>query len=176
MIGLSKRATLSHMQIIASAERHIDAPPGRVYHCIRDFREHHPRFLPPQFSNFQVESGGVGAGTAHSFTMNLGGRATDYRVRVGEPDPGRVLIESDPSRRMLTTFTVDPEMGGGSLVRIETRWFTNGFPGFIERLIAPRMLRRVYRAELNLLDRYARDTPPPISHGRDAGRGVVAII
>jgi len=164
------------MQITASAERRIDAPARRVYHYIRDFRDHHPRFLPPQFSNFQVESGGVGAGTIHSFTMTLGGRATEHRVRVGEPEPGRVLIESDPSRRMLTTFTVDPEMDGGSMVRIETRWFTDGLKGFVERLVAPRMLRRVYRAELTLLNRYARDTPAPVSHGRGAGRGVVAIV
>lgn len=163
------------MQIIAAAERHIDAPASRVYHYIRDFREHHPRFLPPQFSNFQIESGGVGAGTVHSFTMTLGGRATEHRVRVGEPEPGRVLIESDPSRRMLTTFTVDPELDGTSRVRIETRWYTDGFPGFVEHLVAPPMLRRVYRAELNLLDRYARDTPP-VSHGRDAGRGAVALV
>ena len=164
------------MQITVTAERHIDAPARRVYHYIRDFREHHPRFLPPQFSNFQIESGGVGAGTVHSFTMTLGGRSTDYRVRVGEPEPGRVLIESDPSRRMLTTFAVDPEMDGRSRVRIETRWFTDGLRGLVERLVAPRMLRRVYQAELNLLDRYARDTPAPISHGRDAGRGVIAIV
>lgn len=164
------------MKIIVSAERRIDAPARRVYHYIRDFREHHPRFLPPQFSDFQVESGGVGAGTVHSFTMTLGGRATEYRVRVGEPEPGRVLIESDPSRRMLTTFTVDPEMDGGSRVRIETRWFTDGVQGVVERLVAPRMLRRVYQAELDLLDRYARDTPAPVSHGRDAGRGVIAIV
>jgi len=164
------------MQITASAERHIDAPARRVYHFIRDFREHHPRFLPPQFSDFQIESGGVGAGTVHSFTMTLGGRSSSYRVRVGEPEPGRVLIESDPSRRMLTIFTVDPEMDGGSRARIETRWFTGGLKGVVERIVAPRMLRRVYQAELNLLDRYARDTPAPISHGRDAGRGVIAIV
>jgi hypothetical protein len=124
------------MQIIASAERHIDAPSRRVYHYIRDFREHHPRFLPPQFSDLQIETGGVGAGTVHSFNMTLGGRTTGYRVRVGEPEPGRVLIESDPSRRMLTTFTVDADPGGGSRVRIETRWHANGVQGFFERLRA----------------------------------------
>src|SRR5688500_18232718 len=129
------------MQIIASAERHIDAPARRVYHYIRDFREHHPRFLPPQFSDFRIETGGIGAGTVHSFSMTLGGRTTEYRVRVGEPEPGRVLIESDPSRRMLTTFTVDSDGGGGSRVRIETRWHTNGVQGLVERLVAPRTLQ-----------------------------------
>jgi len=143
------------MQVIASAERRIGAPASRVYGYIADFREHHPNFLPPQFSDFEIESGGVGAGTVHRFRMTLGGRITEYRVRVGEPQPGRVLIESDPARRVLTTFTVDPEPGGGCLVRIETRWYAYGIHGLVERLAAPGMLRRVYRDELELLDRYA---------------------
>lgn len=163
------------MKITASAERNIDAPASRVFHYIRDFREHHPRFLPPQFSDFQIESGGVGSGTVHSFKMALGGRTSQYRVRVGEPQPGRMLIESDPSRRMLTTFTVDSELDGSSRVRVETRWHVDGFRGFIERLVAPRMLRRVYRAELNLLDRYARDELPARAHGVRTGRGIAAI-
>ena len=143
------------MQISASAERRIDAPARLVYEYIRDFRAHHPNFLPPQFSDFEVETGGVGAGTVHRFRMTLGGRTAAYRVRVGEPEPGRVLIESDPSRCMLTTFTVDKEPSGGSVVRIDTRWFSDGLQGLVERMVAPRMLRRVYREELLLLDQYA---------------------
>jgi hypothetical protein len=143
------------MKITASAERRIDAPARRVYEYIRDFRRHHPNFLPPQFTDFEVETGGIGAGTVHRFRMTLGGRTADYRVRVGEPEPGRILIESDPSRCMLTTFTVDPEPSGGSTVRIDTRWFADGIGGLVERMVAPRMLRRVYREELELLDRYA---------------------
>jgi hypothetical protein len=76
-------------------------------------------------------------------------------VRVGEPQPGRVLIESDPARRMLTTFTVDPEPDGRCRVRIETRWYADGIQGIAERMVAPRMLTRVYRDELKLLERYA---------------------
>ena len=124
---------------------------------IADFRQHHPNFLPSQFSDFEIETGGVGAGTVHRFRMTLGGRTTDYRVRVGEPIPGRMLIESDPRRRMLTTFIVDPQPDGGSLVRIETRWYTDGIKGIVERIVAPAMLRKVYREELRLLDRYARE-------------------
>jgi uncharacterized protein YndB with AHSA1/START domain len=43
-----------------SAERTIDAPPATVYSYLADMREHHPHFLPPAFSGFEVESGGVG--------------------------------------------------------------------------------------------------------------------
>jgi Polyketide cyclase / dehydrase and lipid transport len=144
------------MQITTAAERTIDAPAAHVYRLIRDFRLHHPNFLPPQFSDFEIETGGVGAGTVHRFRMTLAGRTTAYRVRVGEPQPGRMLIESDASRRMLTTFTVDPEPYGRTRVRIHTRWYTDGFAGFIERLVAPYLLARVYREELRLMDRYAR--------------------
>ena len=156
MWGCVPAADTGHMKISASAERHIHAPAGRVYGYIRDFREHHPKFLPPQFSDFTVESGGIGAGTMHSFKMTLGGRTTEYRVRVGEPEPGRVLIESAPAHCMLTTFTVDPDIDGGSIVRIETVWYSGGLQGAVERMVAPRMLRRVYEQELRLLDRYVR--------------------
>ena len=144
------------MQITDEAERTIDAPASHVYQLIRDFRQHHPNFLPPQFSDLEIECGGVGAGTVHHFRMTLAGRTSSYRVRVGEPDPGRMLIESDASRRMLTTFTVDPASGGRSRVRIHTRWYTDGFAGVVESLVAPTLLARVYREELRLLAQYAR--------------------
>jgi Polyketide cyclase / dehydrase and lipid transport len=148
------------MQIITAAERTIDAPPEHVYRLIRDYHQHHPRFLPSQFRDFQVEVGGVGAGTIASFTMTVAGRTTAYRVRVGEPQPGRMLIESDPARRVLTTFTVDRAPGNRSNVRIHTRWCAYGLGRFVERLVGPALLRRVYRAELELLDRYARGGLP----------------
>ena len=163
------------MQITVAAERVIDAPARRVYSYIADFRNHHPNFLPPQFSDLVVESGGIGAGTVHRFRMTLGGRTTDYRVRVGEPQPGRVLIESDPSRNMLTTFAVDPEPDGRTFVRIETRWYAEGLGGLVERLLAPRMLRKVYAEELELLDRYASDATPDTRPQVSTGKGVISL-
>ena len=161
MYGAAPSATVVSMKISASAERHIQAPAGRVYDYIRDFREHHPKFLPPQFSDFTVEAGGIGAGTLHSFKLTLGGRTTEHRVRVGEPEPGRVLIESAPANCMLTTFTVDADIDGGSIVRIETVWYSGGLQGAVEAMVAPRMLRRVYEQELRLLELYARSLQQP---------------
>jgi hypothetical protein len=105
--------------------------------------------------------------------MTLGGRRTDYRVRVGEPVPGRVLIESDPARRMLTRFTVEPEPGGASRVTIDTCWYADGLGGFVERLVAPRMLRSVYADELRRLDEYAQ-TAPAASGRAEVSRRVAA--
>src|SRR5438270_7382228 len=104
--------------IHVAAERTVEAPPEEVYSYLADLREHHPRFLPPAFSDLQIESGGVGAGTIFSVRLNAGGRSRAYRMQVAEPDPGRVITESDMDSSLVTTFTVEPQ-GGGSLVRIE---------------------------------------------------------
>ena len=47
------------------------------------------------FSDFKVEQGGVGAGAVHSFRLTAGGRTRAYRMRVDEPEPGRVFTETD---------------------------------------------------------------------------------
>jgi hypothetical protein len=124
-------------------------------------REHHPRVLPPAFSDFEVESGGVGAGTVTRFTLNTGGRSRSYRMQVAEPEPGRVLTESDTESTLVTTFTVEPAENG-SRVQISTTWEgAGGIGGFFERTFAPRVLRRLYADELERLDAYARQHDQP---------------
>jgi len=142
--------------ILVSAERTVDAPADAVYGYIADMREHHPRFLPPAFSDFQVESGGVGEGTITRFTVTAGGRSRQYRMKVAEPEPGRVLTESDTGSSLVTTTTVTPQ-GGRSLVTMSTTWQgAGGIGGFFERLFAPRAMRGIYTDELERLDSYAR--------------------
>ncbi len=142
----------------AIAEAVISAPAERAYRAIADFRGEHSKFLPPAFSRFQVEEGGVGAGTIVSFRMTVGGRSRDYRSAVTEPEPGRVLTESDLNSSAVTTFTVAPERGDEHCrVRIETTWQgAGGVGGFFERLFAPRVLRRLYADELGRLEAYLR--------------------
>ncbi len=142
--------------IHVTAERTIEAPAEQVYALVADMRDHHPRFLPPAFSDFQVESGGVGAGTVTRFTLNTGGRSRSYRMQIGEPEPGRILTESDTESSLVTTWTVEPA-GGGSRVQIATTWEgAGGIGGFFERTFAPRVLTRLYDDELVRLDEYAR--------------------
>ncbi|HEY1775929.1 MAG TPA: SRPBCC family protein [Solirubrobacteraceae bacterium] len=139
------------------AERAIAAPPDVLYGYLADNREHHPNFLPEAFSNFQVESGGVGAGTITRFRITAGGRSREYRMAVEEPQPGRVLTESDTGSTLVTTFTVSPA-GAGSRVQIATTWEgASGVGGFFERLFAPRVLHKIYEEELERLDAYARE-------------------
>ena len=141
--------------IHVSAEGVVHAPPEQVYGYLADMREHHPRFLPPAFSDFEVESGGVGAGTVTRFKLEAGGRTRSYRMQVAEPEPGRVLTESDTESSLVTTFTVEPDEAG-SRVQIATTWEgAGGIGGFFERTFAPRVMTRLYQDELQRLDEYA---------------------
>ncbi len=143
-----------------SAERTVDAPADRVYRYIADMREHHPRFLPPAFSDFQVESGGVGAGTVMRYKLTVGGQTREHQVTVAEPEPGRVLTESDAGSSAVTTFTVAPA-GGASRVQINSAWDgAGGIGGVLERMFAPRMMRAILTDELGRLDAYAHEHRP----------------
>jgi Polyketide cyclase / dehydrase and lipid transport len=142
---------------VVSAERVVGAPADKVYGYVADMRDHHPHFLPPAFSDFQVEYGGVGAGTTTRFKMKAGGRTREYHMQVAEPEPGRVLTESDMDSSAVTTFTVSPR-GDESLVQISTAWDgAAGIGGFFERMFAPRVLSGIYADELKRLDAYARE-------------------
>jgi hypothetical protein len=141
-----------------SADADIAAPADRVYRILSNYREHHPNILPPAFSGFAVEGGGVGAGTVMRFDMTLLGRTQSARHRVEEPEPGRVLREIDLDRDMQTTFSVTPN-GADSNVTIDTVWNQGGPLGMVMRVLAPRLLRPIYEDELGRLDRYAREHP-----------------
>ena len=51
---------MSELRVMA--EQAVGAPADLVYRLIADFDRHHPRFLPPAFSQFRVEEGGVASG------------------------------------------------------------------------------------------------------------------
>ncbi len=147
-------------EIYVTAERQVAAPAERVYRILADYT-HHQRILPPAFSDFTIEKGGVGAGTVVSFKVTAAGVTQFHRDTVAEPEPGRVLTETN-DRGKLTTFTVTPIGGPTSdrtLVKIETRWPARGLQGLVERLVAPRMLRGLFMDELERLERYAQTQP-----------------
>jgi hypothetical protein len=142
-------------QIRVQGERLVDAPAPVVYRCLADYQRHHPRFLPDAFSDFTVEQGGVGAGTVVRYTVTSGGRPRTYRDVITEPEPGRVLVETDEAAGKVTTFTVEAN-GDQSLVKIETVFpAAGGLAGLIERWLAPRLLAALYKDELDRLNRYA---------------------
>jgi Polyketide cyclase / dehydrase and lipid transport len=141
----------------ASAERTVPAPAAAVYALLADYRDGHPRILPPAFADLRVLQGGTGAGTEIRFALELAGRNQEIEARVEEPEPGRVLTEIYPERGAVTSFTVDP-VGDQSRVRIETSWeASRGLAGLIERLIMPRLFRNLYAEELDLIEQWAID-------------------
>ena len=143
-------------------ERAVGAPADVVYGLVADMREHHPKFLPPAMSDFRVIEGGVGAGTVFSFKLSAGGRTRTSTMRVDEPEPGRVLTESDTESSLVTTWTFTPQ-GETCRVRIATTWDgSGGIGGLFERLFAPRLLSRLYVDELERLDQYARQQAPVV--------------
>jgi hypothetical protein len=128
-----------------------------VYAVIADYERHHPHIVPrDSFRRLDVVEGGVGAGTRTRVEMRVAGRTRTFEQVVTEPEPGRVLMESNQDRSGVTTFTVDPAGGGESaLVTIVTELRARpGISGFLERLLVSLFLPRIYRKELATLAEY----------------------
>ncbi len=143
-------------KITVEQEGAVGAPAELTYQLIAD-DEHHKCFLPDAFSNFEVLEGGVGAGTLHRFTLTAGKRVREYVMRVDEPEPGRIITETDQNSSLVTSFTVTPD-GDSCRVLIRTQWDgAGGIGGFFERTFAPKVMRGMYADELARLDRYARE-------------------
>jgi hypothetical protein len=134
----------------------IAAPASRAYNVIADYRDGHPRILPPQFRNMVVEQGGRGAGTLTRFEAHAFGQTRVLRHEVFEPEPGRVLLERDRDQDLQTTFTVEPIGQNESQVTIATDMTSRpGLAGHIERWFTRRFLLGLYRQELQNLERVA---------------------
>jgi polyketide cyclase/dehydrase/lipid transport protein len=148
-------------EIRALSRALIPASPPTVYGLIADYHRGHPSILPPKyFENLTVEQGGVGAGTRISFQMRAFGTVRHVRAQITEPEPGRRLVETLSDSGIETEFTVEPVAGTqSSRVTIATRYRKPGPRGWLESLLAPRLLRTVYAAELRLLAERACAAP-----------------
>jgi uncharacterized protein YndB with AHSA1/START domain len=137
-----------------SASALIAAPPERVYAVIANYRDSHPRILPrPPFGPLTVEEGGVGAGTVITFDMRLLGQLQHLQATVTEPEPGRVLVETDLRSGAVTTFTVDRRADGReALTTITTEIdVPRGLLGRLQAWMLTRLLQPVYTRELDQL-------------------------
>lgn len=144
---------------IARATKIVHAPAETIYNILADFRNQHGHILPKQyFQALEVEEGGFGAGTITSFQMHLLGRTRSFRTHITEPEPGRVLMETDIQSGTPTTFTVLPlKDEGGTRVEIATELRSENL---VENIVGKFMLQKVYRAELDLLARQAEKGAP----------------
>lgn len=143
---------MSKLQISESAV--IAGPADRIYALLSDYRNGHPSILPRDtFQELQVEAGGVGAGTQFRLRSRVFGVVRYLRMTVTEPEPGRVLMESDVDSDLVTTFTVDPLPGSNQArVTLHSVWTPQrGLVGLLERFLITGVLRKVYGQELGLL-------------------------
>ncbi len=141
-------------QIKTTVSRTIHGPAEDIYAILADYHHAHQTILPtPYFTRMTVEEGGAGAGTVVRVEMNVMGVRSVLRLRVREPEPGRVLVEEDPEAGVVTTFTIDPVAGGRhARVTIETvSRASPGLRGRLEQLFNPPIIRRIYEKEFDLL-------------------------
>jgi hypothetical protein len=146
----------------------IQAPAAGVYRLIADYRDGHRRIVPPKYFRWlRVDRGGYGAGTGITFGMRVLGTSRTLRAAVTEPEPGRVLVETDPDAGIVTTFIVEPVGEGRSKATISTVLTgPAGLAGAIERFVSSRVLPPIYREELKRLAEIAegRRTHEPVSN------------
>lgn len=154
-------------QITVKSEAVLEAVAEEVYTIIADYRQEHPRILPKEIDNLQVEQGGYGAGTVIRFKMRVLGVEQPCYQRVSEPEPGRVLVERDidSERQAVTTFRVTPlEQGQKSRVEISTTMLlSSGVRGLVERILILKTFPRIYQKELKLLERVAQSRSAHVS-------------
>ena len=142
------------MKTRVAASAIIKVPAQQVYAMLADYHNGHPHILPSQyFSDLQVEQGGIGAGTVIGFQMRVLGGTQTFRAAIMEPEPGRVLVETNLPSGAITTFTVDPRLGGQhAQVTIATELAVSNW---LEGLVTKMLLHRIYVQELKLLAAYA---------------------
>jgi uncharacterized protein YndB with AHSA1/START domain len=146
------QSRMSHIHV--ETERVIDAPPAEVFAFLADYRQKHPMILTPNFLDYNVEQGGVGAGTVIRYRLQAAGRERPYHMQIDEPEKGRMLREHDTNSSLFTTWTVDQgPTPRQSRVTVSTHWEGgSGMGGFFERTFAPMGLRGIYTEMLNRLE------------------------
>lgn len=139
-----------------SATRRIAAPAEAVYAVFADYRVAHPAILPPRFfTGLEVVEGGRGAGTVVRVEGRFAGRTRAMTGYVTEPEPGRVLVESYPEDRVVTSFRVQPAGAAASNVTISSVFPRRRGPaGWVQERLVRRLLIGVYAEELDRTEAY----------------------
>ena len=144
-------------QVRAVAAAHIHAPVEKVAEALADYTSVRRQILPSQYSEYEVRSGGTGAGTVvHWKLAATEKRVRDCEITVTSPEPG-VLVETDANSSMVTTYTVVGSEDGHASVVIETVWNgAGGIGGFFERAFAPKALVKIHDDLLERLSVHAQ--------------------
>lgn len=149
---------MSMLNVIASAV--VEASPEEVYAVFSDYEVAHKAILPkPYFAEMVVLAGGQGAGTVVDVHMEVLGNKKTYHLTVTEPEPGRLLVETDYKTGEGTRFIMEPLANGRQTrVTIDSKFnVSSGFAGFMERLITPPITRYIFNKELANLADYLKE-------------------
>lgn len=143
-----------HRMLRVEAAGQVRGSAPAVYRLIADYEQGHGRIVPPRyFRNLRVEQGGYGTGTVIRYEMLALGTTQQGHARITEPEPGRVLVETDLVNGAATTFTVEPLGSSVSRVTIATTFATRaGVIGWIQQVVMRSFLRRAFAAELARID------------------------
>ncbi len=142
-------------KLFTAADAHIDAPADVVLAILRDFDGHHRRILPPAFSDFEVVHDRLGDGTMTQFKLTLGGRTTEGRTLATGHRPRRDPGAGPRARHgHRVPRRARGRRGRGSRSRRSGRRRLAS-AGCWSGSSRPRMLRKVYVQELELLAAYA---------------------
>jgi hypothetical protein len=146
---------MDKIQVDASAV--IDARAEAIYRVLADYEVGHAAIVPKQyFKELTVEKGGHGAGTVIRLKMNVYGSEFHYHQIVSEPEPGRIIKETDINTGLSSWFTLVP-LGNGEQTRvtISSEFIpSEGFKGVIEKLFTPPTMHRIFKTELENLANY----------------------
>lgn len=139
-------------QVSVTAQKVVHGSVEQVRTAIADYRTTRPKILTEHYSEYELRSGGQGAGTeVHWKLAATSKRTRDMLVQVTQS--GDALVETDRNSSMVTRWTVAPADGGTSTVEIHTTWNgAGGIGGFFERMFAPGGLRKIYDGMLTNLD------------------------
>jgi len=158
-IGTTERGVNSMSNVIrADASYVINARPEEIYAVISDYHVGHPAILPKGFTGLIVEKGGKGAGTLVLTKLTVYGKEYTYHQLVSEPEPGRVLVETDIDTGQFSSFTLDP-VNGGAQTRVTIHAEEPAKPGVAGWLAAqmqPMFMKRMFAEELRNLAAYVQ--------------------
>ena len=145
--------------IKVQASHEIDARPEAIYSVIADYNVGHQAILPrPTFESMIVEEGGYGAGTLIRLRVRAFGKVFHYLQRVSEPEPGRVIQETEINTGQLTKFILEP-LNNGTRTRVT---IYSEFPAqskalvAIERIMHRFVSKRLFMVELRQLEAYVK--------------------
>lgn len=152
-------------ELRASAVAMINSSIEQVHSALLDYESVRPLLLPDNFDDYQVVSGGQGAGTEVSWTLVVGdtrprrfwqiGRPRrepwDCLVQVDEPADHQI-VERDTRTELVTTWTVHEAGEDRTAVRVLANWpGPDGLSRLLTRSRQQLALRTIYEDILTRL-------------------------